>query len=131
MYLVLYVNEVPNVIDANRQIAEEPSANQIHSELEIKESTAVEEDGKRGESSLIYFFRKEIPKLAKKVLLVLMKRRAGMKRTIIWLLLLSNFLFVGCEYGKNRQFFGSNYFDLTFPFNLFPAIESSLLLLSG
>ncbi|XP_037049233.1 uncharacterized protein LOC119083602 [Bradysia coprophila] len=107
VYLILFLKEPRKEIDANQQIAEKASADRIHFDSEIKEPTVTA--GRSGENKFesrqIDLFQRKFLEAANNFSVVLTRRRDGMKRTIIWLLLFSNFLFVGCEYEYVNEYF--------------------------
>lgn len=87
-------------------IVENTLTKQIDSNVEHNESIKVEEQsGVVLKSNQLGLIKNKILDSARNVVLVLMRQRNGRGRMIIWLLLLSNFMFVGCENGKSKSTF--------------------------
>ncbi|KAG4076792.1 hypothetical protein HA402_009138 [Bradysia odoriphaga] len=107
VYLILFLKEPREGIDANQQIGETASAERINFDSESKEPAVIAGRSEENlfESRQIDLLRKKLLEAANNFSLVLRRRRDGMKRTIVWLLLFSNFLFVGCEYEYVNEYF--------------------------
>lgn len=83
---------------------EKPSLNQSESNLDLKESNKIEEnfsenlEQKKSDSGSS--IKDKILDAIRNIVVVLMRKRNGRGRIIVWLLLICNFVFVGCEYGN-------------------------------
>lgn len=106
LYTILILKESQVVIGENLSIVENVLTKQIDSNVEHNESNKIEDRSDVVlKSNQLGLIKNKILDAVRNVVLVLMRQRNGKGRMIVWLLLLSNFLFVGCEWGKSKSTF--------------------------
>lgn len=92
LYVALFLKEPQAVIVENLRSEEKLSPNQFKSNNTSENS----EEKKNDKKSM----KDKISDAITDVVFVLMRRRDDKGRVIIWLLLICNFIYIGCEYGK-------------------------------
>lgn len=94
IYLMVFLKEPRDLIDENECGIKQ-----------IEESNKVEEKSDDDESPLNHnnSIGKEIVEAVRKIFFVLMRRRPENRRMIVWLLLFSSFVFVGCTFGRTVE----------------------------
>lgn len=102
LYVIFLLKEPKVLLGESPCTVVKPSTNQIDSDLEHNESnTSTEKESGAILESSQGSMKNKIVETLRNIANVLTRRRNGNTRMVIWLLLLSNFVFVGCDYGKN------------------------------
>lgn len=102
LYVILILKEPKVLLGDSPCTVEKSSTNQIDADLEQNDShTSTEKQSGDILESSQGSIKNKIFDTLRNIILVLTRKRNGNTRMMIWLLLISSFVYVGCEYGKN------------------------------
>lgn len=99
LYLIFILREPQVIKKDNEQNDENPLPEQLKTNLELKVSNEMKESSEMKKNEPVFIVDKILDAL-RKVVIVLMRRRNGKGRLLVWLLLFCSFLCIGCDNGK-------------------------------